>query len=112
VFVHPASSPDPVAHSLGLPDSLIDSRHDAWSPSFITATRRARRTSIYLSHAGVTIPFLTTRLGIVDHMKFAPGEEVRGTFADTIRRLYWDTALSWRAPILRMLRSEGAVISP
>jgi aminocarboxymuconate-semialdehyde decarboxylase len=44
--------------------------------------------------------------GIVDHMKVMPGEEERGTFADTLRRLYWDTALSRRPPVLRMLRSE------
>jgi hypothetical protein len=29
----------------------------------------------------------------------------RGTAADTLRRLYWDTALSWRPPVLRMLGS-------
>jgi len=50
VFVHPTASPDPSAHRLGLPDSLLD---------FV---------------------------------------------ADTFRRLYWDTALSWHDPVLRMLR--------
>jgi hypothetical protein len=38
-------------------------------------------------------------------MNVIPGAEERGTAADTLRRLYWDTALSWRPPILRMLRS-------
>jgi hypothetical protein len=40
--------------------------------------------------------------------------EDRGTFADTLRRLYWDTALSWRPPIPRMPRSEvglGQILS-
>jgi aminocarboxymuconate-semialdehyde decarboxylase len=39
-------------------------------------------------------------------MNIIPGGEERGTAADALRRLYWDTALSWRPPILRMLRSE------
>jgi hypothetical protein len=34
-----------------------------------------------------------------------PGGEERGTVADALRRLYWDTALSYRDPILRMLRN-------
>src|SRR5579859_2142880 len=32
------------------------------------------------------------------------GGEERGPVADTLRRLYWDTALSYRDPILRMLK--------
>jgi predicted TIM-barrel fold metal-dependent hydrolase len=57
------------------------------------------------SHAGGTIPYLATRFGIVDEMSVIPGAEERGTAADTLRRLYWDTALSWRSPVLKMLRS-------
>jgi predicted TIM-barrel fold metal-dependent hydrolase len=57
------------------------------------------------SHAGGTIPYLATRFGIVDEMNVIPGAGEPGTAADTLRRLYWDTALSWRPPILRMLRS-------
>jgi aminocarboxymuconate-semialdehyde decarboxylase len=34
-----------------------------------------------------------------------PGAEQRSTAADTFRRLYWDTALSWTDPVLRLLRS-------
>lgn len=37
-------------------------------------------------------------------MGVIPGAEARGTAAETFRRLYWDTALSWGAPVLRMLR--------
>jgi len=37
-------------------------------------------------------------------MGVIPGAEARGTAAETFRRLYWDTALSWSDPILRMLR--------
>jgi aminocarboxymuconate-semialdehyde decarboxylase len=37
-------------------------------------------------------------------MKVIPGGEVRGSAADTFRRLHWDTALAWRDPVLEMLR--------
>ena len=47
------------------------------------------------SHAGGTVPYLATRFSIVDEMNVIPGGEERGTAADTLRRLYWDTALSW-----------------
>jgi predicted TIM-barrel fold metal-dependent hydrolase len=46
-----------------------------------------------------------TRFSIVDEMNVIPGAEERGAAADTLRRHYWDTALSWRPPVLRMLRS-------
>jgi len=54
---------------------------------------------------GGTIPYLATRFSIIDEMNVIPGAEERGTVADTLRGLYWDTALSWRPPVLRMLRS-------
>src|SRR6202030_4645348 len=57
------------------------------------------------SHAGGTIPYLATRFSIVDEMNVIPGAQERGTAADTLRRLYWDTALSWHPQNLRMLRS-------
>jgi predicted TIM-barrel fold metal-dependent hydrolase len=68
VFVHPTASPDPAAHALGRPDSLID---------FTADTTRA-----------------------IAHLHCE-----RGTAADTFRRLYWDTALSWGDPVLQLLRS-------
>jgi NAD(P)H-binding len=37
--------------------------------------------------------------------------EARATAADTFRRLYWDTALSWGDPVLRLLR-DAVGISP
>src|ERR1700686_2408974 len=42
-------------------------------------------------------------------MNVIPGVEEPGTAADTLRRLYWDTALSWRPPVVRMLRSVVAM---
>jgi aminocarboxymuconate-semialdehyde decarboxylase len=37
-------------------------------------------------------------------MNVIPGGEARGPVADTLRRLHWDTALSYGDPVLRMLR--------
>lgn len=109
VFVHPTASPDPAAHSLGLPDSLIDFPHDTTRAvaQMHYSNRLARTPNVkyIFSHAGGTIPFLATRFAIVDEMKVIPGHEERGSAADTLRRLYWDTALSWKNPVLQMLRS-------
>jgi 6-methylsalicylate decarboxylase len=41
-------------------------------------------------------------------MGVIPGAEARGTAAETFRRLYWDTALSWSDPALRMLREVAS----
>jgi predicted TIM-barrel fold metal-dependent hydrolase len=109
VFVHPTASPDPAAHALGLPDSLIDfvadtSRaiaHLHYSNTFA----RTPHVKYIFSHAGGTIPYLASRFGIVDEMGVIAGGDTRGSAADTFRRLYWDTALSWRDPVLQLLRS-------
>jgi 6-methylsalicylate decarboxylase len=109
VFVHPTASPDPSAHALGLPDSLIDfvadtSRaisHLHYSNTFA----RTPNVKYIFSHAGGTIPYLASRFAVVDEMGVIEGGSRRGTAADTFRRLYWDTALSWRDPVLQLLRS-------
>jgi predicted TIM-barrel fold metal-dependent hydrolase len=109
VFVHPTASPDPTAHALGLPDSLIDfvadtSRaiaHLHYSNTFA----RTPNVKYIFSHAGGTIPYLAPRFAVVDEMAVIDGARERGTAADTFRRLYWDTALSWRDPVLQLLRS-------
>jgi len=109
VFVHPTMSPDPTAHTLGLPDSLIDFVADTtraiaklhYSDTFA----RTPNVKYIFSHAGGTIPYLATRFGIVDQMGVIPDRAGRGTAAATFRRLYWDTALSWHDPVLAMLRS-------
>jgi 6-methylsalicylate decarboxylase len=108
-FVHPTASPDPSAHGLGLPDSLIDFTADTTRAiaqlHYGNTFARTPNVKYIFSHAGGTIPYLATRFGIVDEMNVIAGAEERGTAADTLRRLYWDTALSWRPPVLRMLRS-------
>jgi predicted TIM-barrel fold metal-dependent hydrolase len=108
VFVHPTASPDPSAHHLGLPDSLIDFTADTTRAvaQMHYSNRFARTPNVkyIFSHAGGTAPYLAGRWAIVDEMNVIPGGEERGTAADALRRLYWDTALSYSDPILRMLR--------
>jgi aminocarboxymuconate-semialdehyde decarboxylase len=110
VFVHPTASPDSAVRSLGLPDTLIDFTADTTRAvaqlHYGNTFARTPNVKYIFSHAGGTIPYLATRFSIVDEMNIIPGGEQRGTAADMLRRLYWDTALSWRPPILRMLRSE------
>jgi aminocarboxymuconate-semialdehyde decarboxylase len=109
VFVHPTSSPDPAARTLGLPDSLIDFTADTTRAVaqllYGNAFARTPNVKYIFSHAGGTIPYLATRFSIIDEMNVIPGAEERGKAENTLRRLYWDTALSWHAPNLRMLRS-------
>lgn len=114
VLVHPTASPDPAARRLGLPDSLIDFTADTTRAvaqlHYGNTFARAPNVKYIVSHAGGTIPYLATRFSIVDEMNVIPGAEERGTAADTLRRLYWDTALSWRPPVLRMLRSVVGMV--
>jgi 6-methylsalicylate decarboxylase len=113
VFIHPTASPDTAFHQLGLPDSLLDfpvdtSRtiaHLHYSNTFA----RTPDVKYIVSHAGGTIPYVATRFGIFDEMGVIDGAEERGTAAQTLRRLYWDTALSWKDPNLQMLRSVAGM---
>ena len=109
VFVHPTASPDTAFHQLGLPDSLLDFPVDTSRAianlHYSNTFARTPKVKYIFSHAGGTIPYVATRFGIVDEMKVIEGAEERGLTADTLRRLYWDTALSWKDPVLQMLRS-------
>ena len=108
VFVHPNPSPDAVAHSLGLPDNLLDFPTDTnRAVAQMHYTNRFARTpnvKYIFSHAGGSIPYLAARFAIIDEMDFIPGGEERGAVASMFRRMYWDTALSASDPLLRMLR--------
>ncbi|MGD0068033.1 MAG: amidohydrolase family protein [Streptosporangiaceae bacterium] len=88
VFVHPNPSPDPSAHAPGCPTPDV---------------------KYVLAHAGGTVPYLAGRFGIIDEMNVIPGAQARGSAAETFRRLYWDTALSWGDPVLRMLREVAGL---
>jgi predicted TIM-barrel fold metal-dependent hydrolase len=113
VFVHPNPSPDATAHSLGLPDNLLDFPTDtnrAVAQMHYTG-RFARTPSVkyIFAHAGGSIPYLAARFAIIDEMDFIPGAEQRGTAADMFRRMYWDTALAASDPVLRMLRDVAGI---
>jgi predicted TIM-barrel fold metal-dependent hydrolase len=109
VFVHPTASPDPIAHTLGLPDALLDYPVDTsravaklhYSNTFV----RTPDIKYVFPHAGGTIPFVASRFAIVDAMNVISGAEDRGPFTDTLPRLYWDTASAFNDPVLRLLRS-------
>jgi len=108
VYVHPNASPDPVAHSLGLTDNLIDFPTDttrAITQLHYGGTFSATPDVRYIfSHAGGTIPYLAGRLAIVDEMKIMGDGSTTGTSAGTFQKLYWDTALAWSDPVLHTLR--------
>src|SRR5258706_622147 len=113
VFVLQNPSPDTVAHSLGLPDNLLDFPTDTnRAVAQMHYTNRFARTpnvKYIFSHAGGSIPYLAARFAIIDEMGFIPGGEQRGTSADMFRRVYWDTALSASDPVLRMLRDVAGI---
>jgi aminocarboxymuconate-semialdehyde decarboxylase len=82
VFVHPIASPDPIAHTLGLPDTLLDypvdtSRAIAKLHYSNTFTRTPDVKYVFV-HAGGTIPYLASRFAIVDQMDVIPGAQERG----------------------------------
>jgi aminocarboxymuconate-semialdehyde decarboxylase len=109
VFVHPTASPDPIAHTLGLPDTLLDYPVDTSRAiaklHYSNTLARTPDVKYVFVHAGGTIPFLASRFAIVDEMDVIPGARERGAFADVLPRLYWDTASAFTDPVLHMLRS-------
>jgi 6-methylsalicylate decarboxylase len=113
VFVHPNQSPDAAAHSLGLPDNLLDFPADTnRAVAQLHYTNRFARTpsvKYIISHAGGSIPYLAARFAIIDEIGFIEGAEQRGRAADMFRRLYWDTALSATDPVFRMLRDVAGI---
>jgi len=113
VFVHPNPSPDVAAHSLGLPDNVIDFPTDTnrvvAQMHYTGRFARTPNVKYIFSHAGGSILYLAARFAIIDEMGFVPGAEQRGTAADMFRRMYWDTALAASDPVLRMLRDVAGV---
>src|ERR1700757_1844346 len=109
VFVHPTASPDPIAHTLGLPDSLLDYPADTSRAiaklHYSNTFARTPDVKYQFVHAGGTIPFVASRFAIVDEMDVIAGAQERGAFADVLPRLYWDTASAFSDPVLHMLRS-------
>jgi predicted TIM-barrel fold metal-dependent hydrolase len=113
VFAHPNQSPDAAAHSLGLPDNLLDFPTDTnravAQMHYSNRFARTPNVKYIISHAGGSIPYLAARLAIIDEIGFVKGAEQRGSAADMFRRLYWDTALSATDPVFRMLRDIAGI---
>jgi 6-methylsalicylate decarboxylase len=113
VFVHPNASPDPIAHTLDLPDSLLDYPADTARAiaklHYSNTFARTPDVKYVFSHAGGTIPFLASRFAIVDEMDVIPGARERGAFAAVLPRLYWDTASAFSDPVLHLLRSVAGL---
>jgi 6-methylsalicylate decarboxylase len=109
VFVHPTASPDPIAHTLGLPDTLLDYPVDTSRAiaklHYSNTFARTPDVKYVFVHAGGTIPFVASRFAIVDEMDVIPGAQEREAFLDVLPRLYWDTASAFSDPVLHMLRS-------
>jgi predicted TIM-barrel fold metal-dependent hydrolase len=109
VFVHPTASPDPIAHTLGLPDSLLDYPVDTSRAiaklHYSNTFARTPEVKYVFAHAGGTIPYLASRFAIVDQMDVIPGAQERRAFANALPRLHWDTASAFGDPVLHMLRS-------
>jgi predicted TIM-barrel fold metal-dependent hydrolase len=112
VYVHPNPSPD-AAYSLGLPDNLLDFPTDTnraiSQMHYTNRFARASNVKYIFSHAGGSIPYLAARLAIIDEIAFIPGGEQRGSAADILRRMYWDTAAAVSDPIFRLLRDVGRI---
>jgi len=113
VFVHPNPSPDAAAHSLGLPDNLLDFPTDTnrvvAQMHYTNRFARTPNVKYIFSHAGGSIPYLVARFAIIDEMGFIAGAEQRGAAADMFRRVYWDTALAASDPVLRMLSDVAGI---
>jgi predicted TIM-barrel fold metal-dependent hydrolase len=113
VFIHPTASPDPIAHTLGLPDALLDYPVDTSRAiaklHYSNTFARTPDVKYVFAHAGGTIPFVASRFAIVDEMDVIPGADERGAFADVLPRLYWDTASAFGDPVLHLLRSVAGL---
>jgi predicted TIM-barrel fold metal-dependent hydrolase len=113
VFVHPTASPDPIAHTLGLPDTLLDYPVDTSRAiaklHYSNTFARTPDIKYVFVHAGGTIPFVASRFAIVDEMNVIPGAPERGPFTEVLPRLYWDTASAFSDPVLHMLRSVTGI---
>jgi predicted TIM-barrel fold metal-dependent hydrolase len=109
VLVHPISPADSAAPNIGTRDGLIDFAADTTRAvaqlHYGNVFARTPSVKYIFSHAGGSISQLASRLSSIDEAGVIPGAEARGPAVGALRRLYWDTTLSWRPPLLRTLRS-------
>ena len=105
-FVHPTASPDAVAHTLGLPDFVIDYVADTTRAiarlQYTDTFARTPSVRYIFSHAGGTAPFIVQRFDLLDATQVVPGGEIRGKARDQFRRLHFDTALAYQKPVISL----------
>lgn len=105
-FVHPTESPDAVAHTLGIPDFVIDYVADTTRAiarlHYSNTFARTPSVRYVFSHAGGTVPFIAQRFDLLDATHAVPGAEIRGDARDQFRRLYFDTALAYQQAVLSL----------
>lgn len=106
VFVHPTASPDAVAHTLGIPDFVIDYVADTTRAiarlHYSNTFARTPSVRYIFSHAGGTVPFIVQRFDLLDATHAVSGSEIRGDARDQFRRLHFDTALAYQQPALSL----------
>ena len=106
IFVHPTASPDAVAHTLGIPDFVIDYVADTTRAiarlHYSNTFARTPSVRYIFSHAGGTVPFIVQRFDLLDATQVVPGSEIRGNARDQFRRLHFDTAISFQEPVLAL----------
>lgn len=105
-FVHPTGSPDAVAHTLGIPDFVIDFVADTTRAiarlHYSNTFARTPSVRYIFSHAGGTVPFIAQRFELLDSTEAVPGSEIRGSARDQFRRLHFDTAIAYEKPVLSL----------
>ena len=106
VFVHPTASPDAVAHTLGIPDFVIDYVADTTRAiarlHYSNTFARTPSVRYIFSHAGGTVPFIVQRFDLLDATHAVSGGEIRGDASGQFRRLHFDTALAYQEPVLSL----------
>jgi predicted TIM-barrel fold metal-dependent hydrolase len=109
VFVHPAVPPAAGQPMFGLPASLYEFTFDttrAVANLLYSGTLdRYPRLRIILSHAGGAVPFLAKRLTYADTINPALAGRRPGDLFGSLRRLYYDTAMSANPHTLAALTS-------
>ena len=109
VFVHPTASPDPIAHTLGLPGHAprLPRRH-------VARDREAPLQQYVRPNTGCQICVRArrrhdpvSRRALCDRRRDGchPGGAGAGSFRRCPPRLHWDTASAFSDPVLHMLRS-------
>ncbi len=104
VFVHPTK---PGYEIQGLPPGVLefvfDTTRTVTSLLFSGTTRRFPNIKFILSHAGGTIPFVSSRLEGPTRMDAEIAKTLPNGVFPELKRFYWDTALAFSEPAIKSL---------